>query len=77
MYTKFLIQITRNNYYEALGKKPPSSSAAGAKALRKASEKAGKPILVGFMKRYSIGNRIARNIIARGILARCWDCPDT
>ena len=46
--------------------KPPSGSAEGARALRAAAERAGKPLLVGFMKRYSIGNRIARNIIASG-----------
>lgn len=46
--------------------KPPSGSAEGARALRSASEKAGKPLLVGFMKRYSIGNRIAKNVIASG-----------
>ena len=46
--------------------KPPSGSAEGARQLRAASEKAGKPLLLGFMKRYSIGNRIARNIIASG-----------
>ena len=46
--------------------KPPSGTAEGARRLRAASEKAGKPLLVGFMKRYSIGNRIAKNVIASG-----------
>ena len=46
--------------------KPPSGSAEGARALRAASERAGKPLLVGFMKRYSTGNKIARNILASG-----------
>ncbi|MBO0902167.1 Gfo/Idh/MocA family protein [Jiella sonneratiae] len=46
--------------------KPPSGTAAGARQLRAASEKSGKPLLVGFMKRYSVGNRIARNILASG-----------
>ena len=46
--------------------KPPSGSAEGARALREASERAGKPLLVGFMKRYSTGNKIARNIVASG-----------
>ena len=46
--------------------KPPSGSAEGARQLRAASEKAGKPLLLGFMKRYSIGNRIARNVLASG-----------
>ncbi|TPE49521.1 Gfo/Idh/MocA family protein [Amaricoccus solimangrovi] len=46
--------------------KPPSGTAEGARRLLAASEKAGKPLLLGFMKRYSIGNRIARNVIASG-----------
>src|SRR5690606_38421125 len=32
---------------------PPSGSAAGARELLAASEKRGKPLLLGFMKRYS------------------------
>jgi myo-inositol 2-dehydrogenase/D-chiro-inositol 1-dehydrogenase len=43
--------------------KPPGSSHAEALALQQASEKAGKPVYVGFMKRYSTGNRIAANIL--------------
>jgi myo-inositol 2-dehydrogenase / D-chiro-inositol 1-dehydrogenase len=50
--------------------KPPSGSAAGARALRDASEKAGKPLLVGFMKRYSAGNKIAHNIVQSGKFGR-------
>ncbi len=46
--------------------KPPSGSTKGARALLKASEKAKKPLLLGFMKRYSIGNKIAANIIRSG-----------
>ncbi|KAB0265739.1 Gfo/Idh/MocA family protein [Microvirga brassicacearum] len=46
--------------------KPPSGSAAGARELRDASERAGKPLLVGFMKRYSVGNKIAHNILKSG-----------
>lgn len=46
--------------------KPPSGSAAGARELAAASERAGKPLLVGFMKRYSVGNRIAANIVRSG-----------
>lgn len=46
--------------------KPPSGSASGARELRAASEKAGKPLLVGFMKRYSAGNKIAANILRSG-----------
>lgn len=46
--------------------KPPSGSAEGARELLKASEKAKKPLLLGFMKRYSVGNKIASNIIRSG-----------
>lgn len=46
--------------------KPPSGTAAGARELLAASEKAKKPLLVGFMKRYSIGNRMAANIVKSG-----------
>ncbi len=46
--------------------KPPSGSAAGARELLTASEKSGKPLLVGFMKRYSVGNKIAANILRSG-----------
>ncbi len=46
--------------------KPPSGSAAGARELLAASEKAKKPLLLGFMKRYSIGNRMAANIVKSG-----------
>lgn len=46
--------------------KPPSGTAAGARELAEASDRAGKPLLVGFMKRYSVGNKIAHNIIKSG-----------
>ncbi len=46
--------------------KPPSGTAEGARELRSASERSGKPLLVGFMKRYSVGNKIAHNIIESG-----------
>ena len=46
--------------------KPPSGTAAGARELRAAAERSGKPLLVGFMKRYSVGNKIAHNIIKSG-----------
>ncbi len=46
--------------------KPPAGTAAGARELRAASEKAKKPLLVGFMKRYSAGNKIAANIVKSG-----------
>lgn len=50
--------------------KPPAATAAGARELLKASEVARKPLLLGFMKRYSVGNKIARNIIASGRFGR-------
>ncbi|QWK79165.1 Gfo/Idh/MocA family protein [Ochrobactrum sp. BTU1] len=46
--------------------KPPSGSSEGARELLKASEKAKKPLLLGFMKRYSVGNKVAANIIKSG-----------
>lgn len=50
--------------------KPPAATAAGARELLKASEAARKPVLLGFMKRYSVGNKIAHNIIASGRFGR-------
>ncbi|KQT52533.1 MULTISPECIES: Gfo/Idh/MocA family protein [unclassified Aureimonas] len=46
--------------------KPPSGSAAGARELAEASLRSGKPLLVGFMKRYSVGNKIAHNVLKSG-----------
>lgn len=46
--------------------KPPAATAAGAREIARASEKAGKPVMVGFMKRYSTGNRIAKNVLKGG-----------
>lgn len=46
--------------------KPPAATAAGALEVSQAAERAGKPVVVGFMKRYSTGNRIARNILDGG-----------
>jgi myo-inositol 2-dehydrogenase/D-chiro-inositol 1-dehydrogenase len=43
--------------------KPPAKTAAGASEIAAASKRAGKPVLVGFMKRYSTGNRIAGNVL--------------
>jgi myo-inositol 2-dehydrogenase/D-chiro-inositol 1-dehydrogenase len=43
--------------------KPPAADLAGARELAAAAAHAGKPVLVGFMKRFSSGNRIACNII--------------
>jgi myo-inositol 2-dehydrogenase/D-chiro-inositol 1-dehydrogenase len=44
--------------------KPPAKDLASAREIAAAADKAGKPVVVGFMKRYSTGNRIARNILA-------------
>src|SRR5690606_19396461 len=41
-----------------------------AERLAAASETSGRPVVVGFMKRYSTGNRIARNIVASGRFGR-------
>lgn len=46
--------------------KPPAADAAGAREVANAAQKAGKPVIVGFMKRYSTGNRIARNVLDGG-----------
>lgn len=46
--------------------KPPSGTADGARILHAASVKAGQPLLLGFMKRYSVGNKIAHNIVQSG-----------
>ncbi|MCJ7874358.1 Gfo/Idh/MocA family oxidoreductase [Phaeobacter sp. J2-8] len=43
--------------------KPPGATHAQAVALQEASDRRGVPIFVGFMKRYSTGNRIAQNIL--------------
>jgi len=43
--------------------KPPGGDVAGAKRLQAAAEKSGKPLVLGFMKRYSTANRIALNIV--------------
>jgi myo-inositol 2-dehydrogenase / D-chiro-inositol 1-dehydrogenase len=43
--------------------KPPAATAREASFLADAAEKAGKPCIVGFMKRYSTANRIAANVI--------------
>lgn len=45
--------------------KPPGATEAEARRLAEAAERAGKPMIVGLMKRYSTGNRIARNVIDR------------
>ncbi|MDD7973061.1 Gfo/Idh/MocA family protein [Roseinatronobacter alkalisoli] len=46
--------------------KPPAANAAGARDIARAAQSAGKPVIVGFMKRYSTGNRIAKNVLDKG-----------
>ncbi|WP_299820611.1 Gfo/Idh/MocA family oxidoreductase [uncultured Roseibium sp.] len=46
--------------------KPPAKNTAAAQEIALASERTGKPVLVGFMKRYSTGNRIAGNVLRKG-----------
>lgn len=46
--------------------KPPAKDSAAAREIAAASERSGKPVLVGFMKRYSTGNRIAGNVLRKG-----------
>jgi myo-inositol 2-dehydrogenase/D-chiro-inositol 1-dehydrogenase len=43
--------------------KPPAPTAAEAWRLAQAAERAGVPVVVGFMKRYSTANRIALNLV--------------
>ncbi|SEK28009.1 Gfo/Idh/MocA family protein [Pacificibacter marinus] len=43
--------------------KPPAATHAQALELQHASDRTGVPVYVGFMKRYSTGNRIAHNIL--------------
>lgn len=57
---------------EALGRglpvfleKPPAATSKGAQEISAASRRAGKAVAVGFMKRYSTGNRIARNVLQK------------
>ncbi len=52
--------------YPVFQEKPPAVDLAGAERVAEASEKFGKPVIVGFMKRYSTGNRIAKNITLNG-----------
>lgn len=46
--------------------KPPAATAARTGELMQAAESARVPVAVGFMKRYSTGNRMARNILDGG-----------
>ena len=43
--------------------KPPATDLAGAKELASAAARSEKPVLVGFMKRFSSGNKIGRNVL--------------
>lgn len=51
--------------------KPPAADLAGARAVAKAAAKAKKPVLVGFMKRYSSGNKIAKNLLNGDGFGQC------
>lgn len=50
--------------------KPPAANSAGAREIARAAQSAGKPVIVGFMKRYSTGNRIAKNVLVDGGFGR-------
>ena len=43
--------------------KPPAKDLASTQAIADAADKAKKPVIIGFQKRYATGNRIARNIL--------------
>lgn len=43
--------------------KPPADDLAGTLELAAAAAKAKQPLLLGFMKRYASGNKIARNVL--------------
>lgn len=43
--------------------KPPAATAQQAEELAAASRESGKPVVLGFMKRYSTANRIAANVV--------------
>ncbi len=45
--------------------KPPATDLAGTLELKTAAAKAKKPLLLGFMKRFSTGNKIAKNILRK------------
>ncbi|SDX08739.1 Gfo/Idh/MocA family protein [Roseicitreum antarcticum] len=50
--------------------KPPAANAEGAREIARAAQTAGKPVIVGFMKRYATGNRIAKNVLEQGGFGR-------
>jgi myo-inositol 2-dehydrogenase/D-chiro-inositol 1-dehydrogenase len=43
--------------------KPPAADLAGTRELAAAAAKAKQPLLLGFMKRFSSGNKIGRNVL--------------
>lgn len=43
--------------------KPPAATAREAEELAAAEKTSGKPVVLGFMKRYSTANRIAANVV--------------
>jgi myo-inositol 2-dehydrogenase/D-chiro-inositol 1-dehydrogenase len=49
--------------------KPPGANAADARAIADAAARAGRPAVVGFMKRFSTANRIAINLLDAGAVA--------
>ncbi len=49
--------------FPVFAEKPPAATAADAEKLAQASAIAGKPVVLGFMKRYSTANRIAANVV--------------
>ena len=49
---------------------PPAPRAAAAARLAAAAARTGVPVVVGFMKRYSTGNRIAHNLVTSGKFGR-------
>jgi len=50
--------------------KPPAATAQGAARVAEAADRAGLPVVVGFMKRFAVGCRIARNVIRGGRFGR-------
>jgi myo-inositol 2-dehydrogenase / D-chiro-inositol 1-dehydrogenase len=51
--------------------KPPAPTAADATRLAETARRAGRPRVVGFMKRYSTANRIAGNILRSAAFGPC------
>jgi myo-inositol 2-dehydrogenase / D-chiro-inositol 1-dehydrogenase len=61
--------------------KPPAADVSGAERIARTAAAARKPVIVGFMKRYSSANRIAANVLngafgkRLGILAEYMTAP--